>query len=246
MKSYSIFEKEILSYMKQYWDKDGYSTVKKVIENKLPDIVFEISGQYGTSIATPSVDDKDLESKASLDKHNRLKLAEKLGKLLSIIDLITGLVKDNLVLMDQNLNAPSEPFTINTLKNAVDTSNKMKLFGNYADFFRGYYYSRRYPTQDILDFIENGFKSKDDIERKNSDKRFIKQFVISIVALAFSIFIGVSSLVLNIINLRSSKKTDNSKIIHKVQLMNCNTAFSVAEQDSVIHGKSSPITETRK
>jgi len=246
MKSFSTFEKEILSYMKDYWDRDGYSTVKKVIENKLPDIVFEISGQYGTSIATPCVDDNDQESKASLDKHNRLKLAEKLGKLLTIIDLITGLVKDNLVFDGSESKRPSEPFTINTLKNAVDTSNKMKLFGDYAVFFRGYYYSRLYPTQDLLDFIENGFKSKDDIERKNSDKRFIKQFVISIIALAFSIIIGVSSLVLNIINLRCSKKPDNTEIIHKVQVMNCSPTFSVSGQDSVVTSKSSPIVETKK
>lgn len=43
MKSFSTFEKEILSYMKDYWDRDGYSTVKKVIENKLPDIVLVVS-----------------------------------------------------------------------------------------------------------------------------------------------------------------------------------------------------------
>lgn len=229
MKSFSMFENEILSFMKQYWDKQGFSTVKKVVEKKLPDIVFETSDQNETYISIPCSNVNDQKYNATLFKHIRYKLAEKLGKLLTIIDLITGLVKDNLVLMDQYLTAPSEPFTINTIRNVRAPSIKMKLFGNHADFFRGYYYSRLYPTQDLLDFIENGFISKDDIERENSDKRFNKQFIISIIALVFSIFIGVSSLILNVINLRSSKKPESTDIIHMVKVMNCSPTFSVTQ-----------------
>jgi hypothetical protein len=119
----------------------------------------------------------------------------------------------------------------------------MTLFGDYLDFFRDYYYSRLFPTQDLIDFIENDFKSKADIEKLHMEEKYNRQYRVSIIALVISLVVGISSILFNIINLVNDKSNETTEIIHKVQLMGCNPFFSATEQDSVIPGKLTPAAK---
>lgn len=242
MRSFSRFEKEVLSYMKGFWDKDGYSTIKKALENTVKDFKLELSNSYGSSLSTTEVTNNDEEIHSPQEDLNQLKLAKKLGDILAIINLVKGLVEDNLLLLDKDLRQLPKPMIISNLKSDKNLRT-MTLFGDYLDFFRDYYYSRLFPTQDLIDFIENDFKSKADIEKLHMEEKYNRQYRVSIIALVISLVVGISSILFNIINLVNDKSNETTEIIHKVQLMGCNPFFSATEQDSVIPGKLTPAAK---
>lgn len=242
MRTFSRFEQDVLSYMKGYWDKDGYSTIKKALENTVKDFKLELSSLHGSSLSTTQVSNNDDEIHSLQEDPNQLKLAKKLGDILAIINLVKGLVEDNLLLLDKDLRQLPRPTIISNLKTDKNLTT-MPLFGDYLEFFGDYYYSRLFPTQDLIDFIKNEFKSKADIERLHMEVKYNRQYRVSIIALVISLVVGVSSILFNIINIVNEKSKDTTEIVHKVQLMGHSPFFSTTEQDSVIPCKLTPAVK---
>ncbi len=235
MRSFSSFEKSVLTFMKGWWDKDGYSTVKKALESTIEDFKLELSNIQASYLYTTAIPITGQEGNSS-DDPNQIKLAKKLGDILAIINLIKSLVADNLLLLDKDLRQIPKPMIIGNIKSEHEL-RKMSLFGEYLDFFHDYYYSRLFPAQDLIDFIDSGFKSKDDIEKDITELRYNKQYSVSRFAVWISLIVGISSIILNIVSLAISRDNDASAFLRECRIMCHNSTSSISAQDSAISGQ---------
>lgn len=210
MKSMSGFEREILNFMNEEWNRPGYCRVKDILVKKIPDFRFQVDnpGLKNVSIWVFSTDVKPDE----LTKYQnnvgrnlqRQKCTDRFRDIFSVYNLLEYLDQHEYILINQSLDDKHRlpnPLIYESPGMIANMDDGFNVANDFYSKVKRFHNARIFAEQDLINYISNGFQTPEDIQHAKDERRYRFQRTITYITTSLAFITGIASIILGILDL---------------------------------------------
>lgn len=203
IKSMNELEEKVLKYMRDEWKGQKYCNLRRILEDNLEDFQLEFTAEKGFAgectghKITLYTSELNLEESARFKRNNpeisplHYKLAKKLSEVLTVYNLIEYLDQNEYIIMVEDERDIPDSVIYRGQGKKTDPSHPKPVTGHLNDLCLRFHNSAIFPEQDLVNYINDGFKTPEMVYEKRQMLNSIVAYTISVIGLLYGVAMGI-------------------------------------------------------